>query len=70
MSREAASLGGASFVQRYLAAKYPGTALPNEPQSHGDSGAEGLPSLASIPDVPDLLMIAVRADLVLASLEE
>ena len=70
VSREAASLGGTSFLQHYLAAEYPGRLYPINPKATEILGLKAYPSLLSLPEVPDLVMIAVRADLVPASLEE
>jgi acyl-CoA synthetase (NDP forming) len=70
VSREAASLGGTSFMQRYLDAEYPGRLYPINPKAAEILGLKAYPSISSLPEVPDLVMIAVRADLVPASLEE
>ncbi|MBN1383105.1 MAG: CoA-binding protein [Deltaproteobacteria bacterium] len=70
VSREIASLGGTSFLQRHLDAEYAGRLYPINPKASEILGLKAYPSLSSLPEVPDLVMIAVRADLVPASLEE
>lgn len=70
VSRETVSLGGTSFLQRYLDAGYFGRLYPVNPKAAEILGLKAYPSLASLPEAPDLVMIAVRADLVSAALEE
>jgi acyl-CoA synthetase (NDP forming) len=70
VSREAVSFGGNSFLHHYLQAGYSGRLYPINPKASEVLGLQAYPSLGSLPEVPDLVMIAVRADLVPAALEE
>jgi len=68
VSREAVSFGGTSFLHHYLQAGYPGRLYPINPKASEVLGLAAYPSLSSLPETPDLVMIAVRADLVPAAL--
>ncbi len=70
VSRESMTFGGTSFLKRYLDAGYQGRLYPINPKAEEVLGAKAYPTLASLPEIPDLVMIAVRADLVPAALEE
>ena len=70
VSREAVSFGGTSFLKRYQDAGYTGRLYPINPKAHEILGLKVYPSLGLLPEKPDLVMIAVRADLVCATLEE
>lgn len=70
VSREAVSFGGTSFLKRYLDAGYSGRLYPINPKASAILGLKVYPSLSSLPEVPDLVMIAVRSDLVPSALEE
>lgn len=70
VSREAMTFGGTSFLHHYLQAGYQGRLYPINPKASEVLGLAAYPSLSSLPEVPDLVMIAVRADLVSAALVE
>ncbi|KAF0159817.1 MAG: CoA-binding domain-containing protein [Syntrophaceae bacterium] len=70
VSRESMSFGGTSFLHHYLQAGYSGRLYPINPKASEVLGLKAYPSLSSLPETPDLVMIAVRADLVPAALEE
>jgi len=70
VSRESMSFGGTSFLHHYLQAGYSGRLYPINPKASEVLGVKAYPSLASLPEAPDLVMIAVRSDLVPAALEE
>lgn len=70
VSREALSIGGASFLKRHLDAGYPGRLYPVNPKATEILGLKSYPSLSTLPEAPALVMIAVKADLVPAALEE
>lgn len=70
VSREAVSFGGTSFLKRFLDAGYSGRLYPINPKASEILGLKAYPSLATLPEVPDLVMIAVRADLVCSALED
>ena len=70
VSREVVNFGGSSFLHHWLAAGYPGRLYPINPKASEVMGLKAYPSLRALPEAPDLVMVAVRADLVPAALEE
>ena len=70
VSREVVNFGGSSFLHHWLAAGYPGRLYPINPKATEVLGLKAYPSLRALPEAPDLVMVAVRADLVPAALTE
>jgi acyl-CoA synthetase (NDP forming) len=70
VSRESMSFGGSSFLHHWLKAGYSGRLYPINPKATEVLGLKAYPSLRALPEVPDLVMVAVRADLVPAALTE
>ncbi|MEE9912880.1 MAG: CoA-binding protein [Deltaproteobacteria bacterium] len=70
VSRENVTFGGTSFLHHWLEAGYAGRLYPVNPKASEVMGMKAYPSLRTLPEVPDLVMIAVRADLVPAALED
>ena len=70
VSRESMNFGGSSFLQHWLKAGYPGRLYPINPKATEVLSLKAYPFLRALPEVPDLVMVAVRADLVPAALAE
>ncbi len=70
VSRENTAFGGTSFLDHWLKAGYAGRLYPINPKASEVLGIKAYPSLTALPEIPDLVMIAVRADLVPSALEE
>jgi len=70
VSRESMNFGGSSFLHHWLKAGYSRRLYPINPKATEVLGLKAYPSLRALPEVPDLVMVAVRADLVPAALTE
>jgi acyl-CoA synthetase (NDP forming) len=69
VSRSSSSLGGLSFMRKYLEAGYPGRLYPVNAKAKEILGVKAWPDLSALPEVPDLAMVAVAAPLVAQVLE-
>jgi acyl-CoA synthetase (NDP forming) len=70
VSRKVGAFGGALFLRRYREAGFKGALYPIHPEAGELDGLRAYPSLSSLPEVPELVIVAVKADLVLSVLEE
>jgi acyl-CoA synthetase (NDP forming) len=68
--RQSGGFDGGTFLARFLSFGFPGRLYPINPTADEIQGLRAYPSLSSLPETPDLALVAVRAPLVPAILEE
>jgi acyl-CoA synthetase (NDP forming) len=70
VSRKVGAFGGALFLRKYRESGFKGALYPIHPEAGEIDGVRAYPSLSSLPEVPELVIVAVKADLVLSVLED
>jgi acyl-CoA synthetase (NDP forming) len=59
--RKGGGFGGATFLDKFLEAGFPGKLYPINPKADEIQGLKAYPSLSALPDTPDLAVVSVPA---------